>query len=73
MHTQLRKDAQWVDKMLDWLPGRKDKEWVEKIKKRGWAKQGGKLIKEDVKVEEDVEKVVHHKKQLLRLLLPLAV
>ena len=51
----------------------KDKEWVEKIKKRGWAKQGGKLIKEDVKVEEDVEKVVHHKKQLLRLLLPLAV
>jgi len=50
------------------LDGIKDIEWKEK-QKRPWGKQ---LVRKSIKTEEEDAKVNHYKKQILRLLLPLA-
>lgn len=67
------KDPHHREEALDRLY-KLDPEFYEKMRKREW---GGEGFKEDIKVEEekaaDEPKVVHYKKQLLRLLLPLAV
>lgn len=57
------------EKVLETLK-KLDPEFVNKMKKRKW---GSETFDEDIKEKEENQKIYNYKKQLLRLLLPLAV
>lgn len=57
------------EKVLETLK-KLDPEFVAKMKKRKW---GSETFDEDIKEKEEDQKIYNYKKQLLRLLLPLAV